>query len=98
MKNKEYKALKNLIHNEFKLSKDDVIKILKEAAKDEAKSQVKRFVEQNPEDVRIIIRDAMLGDVKSYLDGRVYNSDRKKLLESVGEKIVDKLKFELKND
>lgn len=96
MNNKAYKAIKNFFHNELHLSKKDVKEIAERAIRDESKSQVKRYFQENPIDDKFVT-DMVSKKVIDLLDGRNYSGRKDFLIKTIGEQILGKLKISLKD-
>ena len=94
MKNKEYLAVKNLWHNEFKLSKEEIKRIIVECIKDEAKAQVKQYLQQDP-NLDKTIKEQVFKQVSNAITGRTYDKTRDEFFKTIGIEIVKQLKIDL---
>lgn len=63
MKSREYKAIKNFVHNELGLSKIDCRNLFINAIKDEALSYVKRNFQNNEESLYEKMKEAIKQEV-----------------------------------
>lgn len=91
---KEYKAIKNFVHNELKISKSEFYVLVVKAIQDEAKAYVQRYIQTNPPD-RIII-ESTKNEVFKMISGGGYSSSGEKLLTSIGKHIASQLEIHLK--
>ena len=94
MKNKEYIAVKNLIHNELKLTKEDLRQIIIQCVRDEAKSQVKQYMQQDP-DLDKTIKEQVFKEITNALTGRTYDRARDEFFKSIGIEVARQLKVTL---
>jgi PIN domain nuclease of toxin-antitoxin system len=91
---REYKAIKNFVHNELKLSKEQFYTLLIKAIQDEAKAYAQRYIQQNPPD-RIIIESTKNEIFKLITDGR-YSSTGEKFMANIGREVASQLDIHLK--
>ena len=95
MKSKEYKIIKNYIHNDLKLSKEELKSIIVEAVKDQAKSQVKTYMQQDP-NLNTTIKDQVFKEISNAITGRSYDRSRDEFFKNIGTEIVKQLNINLK--
>lgn len=93
MKNKEYKAIKNFIHNELRLTKLDCENLFKEAIKDEAKAYVKRNFQNNEKNMYELMIESVKQEVIKKVAGSSWDLDRSKFYEGLGKEIARTFKF-----
>ena len=97
MRSREYKAIKNFVHNELGLTKLDCENLFKEAIKEESKSFVQRQFQKDEQKFVIIATESVKKEVYSRISGRTYDSGRDSLFKGIGEQIAKELKF-VKNE
>ena len=93
---KEYKAIKNFIHNELKLDKESIIKLYKKAIIDEAKAHVARVFQQNGDNLITLTKEEIKKEVIRNISGHTYNSDRTRFYQSLGEEIAKNMNISFK--
>lgn len=89
---REYKAIKNYIHNEMGITKSDFQELVKEAIKEEAKSFVKRIFQQQEGKLTDFAKDRIKDEVIKTISGSSWNSERNKFFEGLGKEIAKNLK------
>ena len=98
MKTKEYKAIKNLLHNELGLSKEDIKEVVLEVIRDETKSQVQKVMKNNPQlFISKKIKDMVEGHVKRFLNQSTYSSQSRELMQTIGTEVAKQLRIEVKS-
>lgn len=90
---REYKAIKNYIHNEMGITKSDFQELVKEAIKQEAKSFVKRVFEQKEGSLTDFARNSIKEEVIKNISGNSWNSEKTKFYEGLGREIAKNLKI-----
>ena len=93
MKSKEYKAIKNFVHNELGLSKLDCENLFINAIKDEAKEFVKRKFQKEDMSLYEVMKNNVKQEVIKKVAGSSWDSDRSKFYESLGKEVAKELKF-----
>ncbi len=94
MKSKEYKLLKNFIHNELGLTKETFTGLLKEAIKDEAKAFVQRQFHTDEKQMIASMKEEIKKDVIKKCSGGGYNTDARSLYEAIGKEIAKGMKIQ----
>ena len=96
MVNKEYIALKNLIHNELGISKEDIKSLVEQAVKSEVESFIKRYFQQNEKN----LNDLAERTVKSFLDKAKfeysYSTFQNNFIKEVSKVISKKIELKIK--
>ena len=102
MKSKEYKAIKNFIHNELGLTKEDFVSLMKDAVKDAVKDEAKAFVQRKfqESDLRYeeMAKLVITSEAKSILTGRQYGTNSDKMFAMVGKAIAEQFTIKLKDN
>ena len=98
MKSKEYKAIKNFVHNELGLTKEDFISLMKDAVKDEAKAFVQRKFQESDLRYEEMAKLAITSEAKSILTGRQYGTNSDKMFAMVGKAIAEQFTIKLKDN
>jgi hypothetical protein len=93
MKSREYKAIKNFVHNELGLTKLNCENLFKEAIKDEAKEFIKRKFQKEDINLYEIMKDNVKQEVIKKVAGSSWDSDRSRFYESLGKEIAKQLKI-----
>lgn len=98
-RSREYIAVKNFIHNEMKLSKEDFKGLLIDAIKEEAKSYVKREMQRNPqnyieESIKYQVGDA----IKRLFGSGSYSNSSRIFMESLGKNISKQITVTVNNE
>jgi hypothetical protein len=93
MRSREYKAMKNFVHNELGLTKLNCENLFKEAIKDEAKEFVKRKFQKEDANLYEMMKDNVKQEVIKKVAGSSWDSDRSKFYENLGKEIAKQLKI-----
>lgn len=94
MKSKEYLVIKNVIHNELKIKKEEIQDLIKAAIQEEAKIFLNRYVQSNP--INVLVNTAVTTEINKILNGSKYNSGTSDLLKIIGEQIMKQLNISVK--
>lgn len=97
MKTQEYKAVKNFVHNELGLTKENFIDLMKEAIKDEAKAFVQRKFQESDLRYEEMAKLAITNEAKSILTGRQMGTNADKMFCMIGKAVADEFTIVLKN-
>lgn len=98
MKTKEYIAIKNFVHNELGLTKEDFNNILRLAIQDEAKAFVQRNFQDSDFKYQDLVKTAVSSEIKRILDRNQYGTTANKLYEFIGKELTNQFVITLKND
>lgn len=98
-KSREYLAIKNFVHNELGLSKEDFISLLKKAVADEARAYVKRAMQSDPEKyVDNIVRQEVARETKNLISGRTFSNSSRELMQTIGKEIAKQITVTVKEN
>lgn len=98
-RSKEYIAIKNFIHNEIGLSKEDFRGILVDTIKDEARAFVRRNTNlTSNSDIQNAVGETITKEVRKLLNGSSYNSSSRLLMEKIGKEISKQLNITVKTE
>lgn len=93
----DYIALKNFLHNELGLTKDQIKKIAIKAVEEEAKSIAQRALQQNSGSFVSIVEEQTKREVIRLLSGNSYNSNSREVMQAIGTEIAKQIKIEVKS-
>lgn len=96
-KSKEYIAIKNLLHNELGLTKDQIREIVIEVMRDEARIAAKRILQLDETTFKQSVDDQVKKQVTQMLSGGIYSSGSRDLMQAIGSAIVKQIKVEIKH-
>ncbi len=97
MKSKEYKAIKNFVHNELGLTKEDFVSLMRDAVRDEAKAFVQRKFQESDLRYEEMAKLAITNEAKSILTGRQSGTNADKMFGMVGKAIAEQFVIKLKD-
>jgi hypothetical protein len=86
---KVYVAFKNMLHNEFKISKEDLRNEIDLAIKSKVAEIVSRKLQEL--DLDELIKKSMEKAIMSTLSSGSYNSDKTRFYETIGKEVAKKL-------
>ena len=92
MRTKEYLALKNFVHNEIGLSKEQLKQLLVLAVKEEAKAFVQKQFQNPMFKIQEISKNAISQEVSKILEGSCYETNANKLYQAIGQEIAKDFK------
>lgn len=95
---REYLALKNFIHNELKLTKQDFSNLLKEAIRAEAKAFVSRKFQESDLKYEKLAEIAIEKEAKDILTFKHHGTRSDKMFEIIGKAISEKFAIVLKEN
>ena len=91
-KSKGYKEIKNFLHNEIGLSKQEIKDVVLEVIRDETRSRVQKAMNNNPD---LFINDRVEKEVeksvKQILGGSRYDNNSRELMKAIGEKVASNI-------
>jgi Holliday junction resolvase len=96
MKTKEYIAVKNFVHNELKLTKNDFLELMKQAVQEEAKAFVQRKFQDSETRYEELAKLAITSEAKSILTGRQHGTQADKMFTFIGKEIANQFTIKLK--
>jgi hypothetical protein len=96
MKTKEYLAIKNFVHNELGLTKEDFTALMKEAVKAEARAFVQRKFQDSDLRYEELARIAITNEAKSILTGKQFGTNADKMYSMIGKAIAEQFSIRLK--
>ena len=94
MKSKEYLVIKNVIHNELKIKKEDIQDLIKAAIQEETKIFLNRYIQSNP--INTIIDKTVSIEINKLINNTGWNSNADKLMKYIGEQITKRLNIDVK--
>jgi len=97
MKTKEYLAVKNFVHNELGLTKEDFISLMKEAVREEAKAFVQRKFQDSDLRYEELAKTAITNEAKAILTGRQHGTNADRMFSMIGKAVAEQFSITLKN-
>jgi hypothetical protein len=87
-KSKGYKEIKNFLHNEIGISKQEIKDVVLEVIRDETRSRVQQAMNNNPYSfINEKVEKEVGNAVKKILGGTNYNNGSRELMKAIGEKV-----------
>jgi hypothetical protein len=95
---KEYRAIKNFVHNELGLSKEDFTVLMREAVKAEAKAFVQRKFQESDLKYEELAKIAIEKEAKSILTGRQHGTNADRMFSIIGKVVAEQFTIKLKQN